>query len=169
MNTKIIYINCPEYQFNKHLDLDKVSSDIDNVLISNFNNKNVILRGIQSEKHILSKKELIEIILKTGTDRYGLDNINEVIVSHDHIDLFGFACKIVAPITLPILEGFHKWKPKSLERPQCKVDIWMVYDAKKLKNVEYDHSYYNVKANDGYIFIKPKDKVDALLGVLVIE
>jgi hypothetical protein len=57
----------------------------------------------------------------------------------------------------------------SLERPQLRVDIWMIYDANQLENVEYNHSYYNVKARDGYLFKNPNSKPDALLGVFVIN
>jgi len=162
-------MDCPAYRFDTKPDLKKISNDIDDMLINNFHGQDIVLRGIQSEKHNLPKDELIKLIIETGSDRYDLYNPGEIKISNKHIDLFGLACKVVASITLPILEGFHKYKPKSLERPQYRVDIWMIYDANRLKNVEYNHSYYNVKACDGYVFKNPKNKKDALLGVLVIK
>lgn len=168
MSTKLIHISCPDYQFD-NLDLNVVSQTIDCALISNFANQKVVIRGIQSEKHELPKEKLINQILETGSDRYGLENKNEVKVSDQPIDLFGFACIAKSPMTLSVLEGFHKWKPMCLERPQRKVDIWMIYDASKLDNVEYHHSYYDVKAKDGYTFKDPLSKQQSLLGVLVIN
>jgi len=68
-----------------------------------------------------------------------------------------------------VLEGFHKWKPKALEKPQRRVDIWMIYDADQLKNIEYTHRHYGVKVKDGFMFNEPSSKKDALLGLIVIE
>lgn len=167
--TKTIFIDCPDYQFN-NLDLAKVGSRIDDALLDNFANKKCVLRGIQSKKHQLDKNILIENILKNGSDRYQESSDQQVDVCGENIDLFGMACKMdKKPISLPILEGFHKYKPKSLERPQTKVDIWMVYDANQLTNVEYLHSKYKVLAKDGYIFKNPTDKQTALLGIIVIN
>lgn len=165
---KTIHISCSEYQF-ENLDLDNVSKCIDNALIENFADKNIVLRGIQSKQHSLPKDQLINQILKTGSDRNDSDSINEVKVNDRHIDTFGLACVVKSPITLPILEGFHKFKPKSLERPQLQLDIWMIYDAKKLTNVEYFHGHYKVMASDGYVFKDPANKPDSLLGILVID
>jgi hypothetical protein len=168
MKTIVEHISCPDYQFDE-LDLNKVSKCIDSALVDRFAGKNVVLRGIQSEKHSSSKEDLIQKILETGSDRDNSDNSNQVKVNDVHIDLFGFACKIKGSITLPVLEGFHKWKPKSLERPQLRVDIWMIYDAEQLDNVEYNHGLYGVKAKDGYVFKKPNNQQKALMGMIVID
>lgn len=167
---KPILLSCPCYEFSGELDLKKVSQCIDNTLVNKFEGKKVVIRGIQSKKHTLPKEKLIQQIVQTGSDRYASTGKHEVRVSKDPIDLFGYGCIIKkSPIVLPTLEGFHKWKPKSLERPQLKLDIWMIYDASQLENIEYFHSYYGVKAKDGYIFKNPKDKTSALLGVVVIQ
>jgi hypothetical protein len=79
------------------------------------------------------------------------------------------ACEVKGSISLRLLKGFHVWKPMSLEKPQRKVDIWMLYDTEQLENVEYFHSHYKVMARDGYLFKNPERKTDALLGVLVID
>lgn len=170
MDTKCIYLDCPAYEFNENTNLKAISRVIDNCIIDNFYGKNIVLRGIQSKKHNITKQEIINHILKTGSDKYELINSNEVKVSDKQIDLFGYACNTnSSPITLNTLEGFHKWKPKSLERPQLKVDIWMIYDANQLNNIEYHHSYYNVKASDGYNFKSPDNKPAALIGMVIIN
>ena len=168
MAIKLLHIDCPEYQFD-NLDVEKVGHCIDKALFDNFAGKNIILRGIQSEKHDLHKDQLVKKIVAFGSDRFGNRNDNAVNVNDKYIDLFGLACKVEGPISISILNGFHVWKPMSLERPKRKVDIWTVYDADQLENVEYFHSHYKVKAKDGYIFKKPERKTDALLGVLVID
>ena len=169
MSSKLLHIQCPEYKFDENLNLKKAGQCIDAALIDSFVNKNVVLRGIQSGKHEIPKDKIIEQILKTGSDRFESENSNEVKVSDIDIDLFGLACKIAGSISLPILDGFHKWKPKCLERPQRRLDIWMIYDANQLENVEYFHNHYKVMAHDGYVFKDPKHKTKALLGVLVID
>lgn len=163
-------LDCPDYAFGKDLDLSKVSQCINKILVSHFKDKTIVIRGIQSEKHTMSKDQLVQHIIDTGSDRYETDSTNAVEVSDKPIDLFGYACTVKhTPIVLPILEGFHKWKPKSLERPQRKVDIWVIYDAKKLKNVEYLHGQYGVRAKDGYVFKDQSNKPGALLGVILIQ
>jgi len=166
--TKVIKFQCPEYQFD-NLNVDAVGKCIDAQLVENFADMNIVLRGIQSEKHDLPKEELVKYILDTGTDYYQSDSDNAVKVSDKKIDMFGLKCKVIAPIALPTLQGFHIFKPKCLEKPQRKIDIWMVYDAAQLENVEYMHSHYNVIAHDGYVFKDQNDKQSALIGLLIIE
>jgi len=129
----------------------------------------VVLRGIQSGKHSLQKDELIEFILKNGTDKYEVTSNNSVDVADKRIDLFGMSCTIEGSITLEILKGFHVYKPKSLERPQQRVDIWMIYDPSKLTNVEYLHRIYGVRVIEGYVFNNPHDKAGGLLGMIIIQ
>jgi hypothetical protein len=168
MSALLEYISCPDYQFDS-LDLNKISQCIDRSIINKFADQKIVIRGIQSEKHDIPKDKLVQLILDTGTDRHGAKSDHAIKVNDRPIDLFGFGCKAHGPLTLSVLEGFHKWKPMSLERPQLRVDIWMIYDANQLENVEYNHSYYNVKARDGYLFKNPNSKPDALLGVFVIN
>ena len=117
----------------------------------------------------MPKDELVKKIIAFGSDRFEAKNDNAISVNDKYIDLFGLACKVEGPISISILNGFHVWRPMSLETPQRKVDIWTVYDAGQLENVKYFHSHYTVKAKDGYIFKNPERKTDALLGVLVID
>ena len=168
MATKLLNLNCPEYQFDD-LDVEKVGNCIDDVLIANFGGKNIVLRGTQSEKHDMQKEEFVSRILSTGTDRFEHDNNSAINVNDKPIDLFGYVCKVEKPISARVLNGFHTWKPMSLEKPQRKVDVWMIYDAEQLENVEYFHSHYKVLAHDGYVFKNPNHKTEALLGVLVIN
>lgn len=167
---KIFKIKCPDYNPSNISTIKKTVKTIDEVIIDNFNGKDVVIRAVQSAKHDISKDELIQKIVDTGSDRYGSDSKNAKSVNDKPIDLFGYACKVdKPPFTLSILEGFHRWKPMSLEVPQRKADIWMIYDANQLINVEYNHSYYHVKAHDGYLFKDTDNKNESLLGLIVIE
>jgi hypothetical protein len=165
----IIYLSCPEYNFDGILDIKKVSQKIDTALLDNFPGQSIVLRAVQSEKCTLDKGDLINYIKRTGVDRYETSAASYVDVSDTKIDLFGMKCIVKGDISLPILKGFHIYKPKSLERPQYKLDIWMVYDAIKLKNVEYFHKAYKVTAKDGYVFRDENNKADALIGLLAIK
>lgn len=167
MALTILYAVIPSYNFYSAPDLGVIAAAIDQQIEQAFSGQPVVIRGIQAQKHALSRPDLITLIRTTGTDHYQLLANSDV--GGQTIDLFGRSCNATAPITLPILEGFHRWKPKSLERPQFPVDIWMIYDATQLQNVEYVHDHYNVPAHDGYVFIDSAAKPDALLGLLVIN
>lgn len=78
----------------------------------------------------------LEFILKNRTDKYKIASNNSVDIAGKRIDLFGMSCTIEGSIALGILKGFHIYKPKSLERPQQRVDVWPIYDPVKLANVE---------------------------------
>ncbi|NTW62214.1 hypothetical protein HGB25_02285 [Candidatus Saccharibacteria bacterium] len=165
----IFHTSCPDYNFS-NLDLEKVSKVIDDVLMDSFLGKEVVTRGVQSEKHNIEKSELIKLIAEKGTDRYSVDSENQIKVSDRPIDLFGYSCKVEGKnICLPVLEGFHKWKPMCLEVPQRKVDLWMVYDRHQLQNVHYNHGHYGVVAKDGYLFKDQNNKAKSLIGIIVLD
>jgi len=170
MSAKTFKIHIPEYRFDEWLDLERVSAVIDQVIGDNFAGRDLVLRGIQSEKHASAKSELADLIVRDGSDHYdSAGSPHSVDVNDRPIDLFGLACRVGGPMSLPILEGFHKWKPKSLERPQLRVDIWLVYDAAALTNVEYAHGHYGVIAKDGYLFNDAAHPERALLGLIEID
>jgi hypothetical protein len=168
MTTKLIHLDCPEYQLD-NLDVSQVGDCIDDILVDNLSGQKIILRAVQSEKHDLPKDELVKRILKFGTDRFDTASKHAIQVSDTPIDLFGYECDVKKPMAARILNGFHTWKPMSLERPQRKADIWLVYSPTQLENVEYHHTHYNVIAHDGYRFKRPNQAADALLALLVID
>jgi hypothetical protein len=170
--TLIININTNNYTDPLIADLNQVSSQIDDALLANFPDKTVVLRGVQSAKHSLSPEELADKIVQTGTDRADKSSQHLVDSADRPVDFYGKECLINQknrPFVLSILEGFHKYKPMSLERPQYPVDVWMIYDARQLDNVEYIHKKYGVKTRDGYLFKHPDDKPATLLGAIVIR
>lgn len=132
----------------------KVSDAIDSLPA---NNLGLLVRGVQSQKHEITKDLLKERILENGIELEDTER-------HDMI----FATPYSGESTiLQILEGFHKYKPKCEERPQYIVDIWMIFDLDTYDNIEYLHPRHNVIARDKW---KRKNSKDSgLVGVVVID
>ncbi len=167
--TKIIKTDCPEYNFDREPDLKKIGKKIDKVLTDNFNSKDIILRCVQSGKHE-SKQALIDHIIRSGSDYYEAESHKATNMADRKIDLYGYACTVgKSNIGYHMLEGFHIFKPKCLEKPQYPVDIWMIYNPEQLENVEYLHQRYNVIARDGYLFKNKDDKRKVLIGLIIVN
>lgn len=170
MKRKIIHIECPAYILSKKLDYIKAGNEIDSALNENFMNQYVMIRAIQSSKHKMPRDKLIERIIEYGNDRYDSNSEYAANVTDRPIDLFGLVCKIEGqPIAKELLEGFHKWKPKCEEKPQHKADIWMILDPKQFEQVEYNHSRFNIKVSDAYVYKNPNNKPDALIGIVIVD
>jgi len=117
----------------------------------------LIIRGIQSGKHDLSKEDLLQVIIKNGREYESTAEPNTI-----------FAALYESRDTiLHILEGFHKYKPKSEERPQYPVDIWLIFDARAYENIEYLHPRYNVLARDKWKRVDPTET--GLVEVIVLK
>ena len=159
-------IHIPEYNFDKktnpysfHLasprKLDGIAQKIELAINSDKSDNIFLVRGIQSKHYALSRDELIKTIRRNNTDGSISDNGSFEI----------YAAPFEAGITKKILEGFHKYKPKCLERPQYPVDIWMIYDKDSFDNIEYMHPRLNVMAKDRW---KLKQSNNKSLSKLVI-
>ncbi len=167
--TKIIETDIPEYDFDCEPDLKEIGEKIDKILMDNFGGKDIILRCVQSGKHE-SKQALIGHIINSGSDYYENESDKAANMTDRKIDLYGYACSVgKTDIGYHMLEGFHLLKPKSLEKPQYPVDIWMIYNPKQLENVEYLHQRYNVIARDGYLFKDKNNKQKALIGLIIVN
>jgi hypothetical protein len=117
----------------------------------------LIIRGIQSGKHKVDKDVLLEAAIKNGQDYENIDETNTM-----------FAAPFEGEKTIQhILEGFHKYKPKSEERPQYPVDIWFIFDSRAYENVKYLHPRHNVLASDRWKRINPVKT--GLLEVIVLR
>jgi len=137
--------------------LDDISKHIGLEIDNLFEKQNLLIRGIQSGKHDLSKDDLVQEIVNNGRE---YENTTEP----DTI----FAAPYERAVTVQhILEGFHKYKPKSEERPQHPVDIWMIFDSRAYENVEYLHPRHNVLARDKWKRVNPTKT--GLLGAIVIR
>ena len=170
---KIIHIDIPEYNNNPNIDLKKIASKIDNALTNNFLDKKILLRTVSSSSHDINTAELINLIVKTGTDRYDptikgdrYDNKEK-----KRIDLFGRICT-VKPGTLmsrSLLEGFHIYGAEFHKKPSARMDIWIIYDRQKLKSVRFTPKGSNQIKGDGYVFKEHTNMPQTLLGLIVIK
>jgi len=130
----------------------QISLEIDSLSEKN----NLIIRGIQSGKHDSSKEDLLKAIIDNGREYENTIEPNTI-----------FAAPYENSETIKqILEGFHKYKPKSEERPQYPVDIWLIFDVRAYENVEYLHPRHNVLARDKWKRVDPTKT--GLLEIIVL-
>lgn len=164
----IVHVSIPEYIFDSSTNpfaydadnpqpIDAISMAIDAALKNHFVMDKVIIRGVQSAHHNLSRQDLIESIVNNGSDLHtNPGNTTEI-----------YARGYDSTAINSIIGGFHIWKPKSDDRPQYPVDVWMIFDKKAFDNIEYIHPRHNVIANDKWL-LKDNDN-HGLKGLLVIN
>lgn len=135
--------------------IEEIAAGIDKYLKSIFEMENTLVRGIQSDHHDIDREGLINRIIKNGSDSYEENGTSEV-----------FAAEYGDNTIKTILSGFHVFKPKCEERPQHRVDIWIIFDKSAFENVEYIHPRHNTVAKDKWRLRDPSNS--GLKGVLVI-
>jgi len=166
MNT--VKIKILEYNFDKqnnpysfHLtpprEIDGIARKIELAITRGKPEKPILVRGIQSGHHDLSRDELIKTIRQNGTDIYGSDT--------GKIEIY--ATPFEAGIIKRVLEGFHKYKPKCEERPQYPVDIWMIYDKYAFENIEYLHPRHKVMTKDKWE--QKNANKNGLLNIIIVN
>jgi len=169
----IISIECPEYIVDDQLDLANIGKCIDKSLVETFDGKKIVLRTISSQDHDMSKDELLSLIEREGYDRYDPERSGDRYenVANKHIDFFGRDCIVAAgkKLSQPLLEGFHIYGAELHGKPANKMDIWLIYDRSKLKGIHHKYKDRDDSKRDGYAFIDPGSKSDALLGILEIK
>jgi len=163
----IKHIEIHEYVFNTDLNpfawdaenqqpIDRIANAIDEALKQSFSMNGTIVRGVQSGHHELNRDDLVSSVISNGSDIY-LNIGNEEI----------FAKEFTDDALKSILSGFHVFKPKSEERPQYPVDVWMIFDKNTFENIEYLHPRHNTIARDKW---RLKDsRNNGLRGILVIN
>jgi hypothetical protein len=151
---KIVRIAIPEYEYDiernpfafdteNPKDLASVAERLNTEIQSRFEGKNILVRGLQSGHFTLQRNQLIKSIVAHGGDHVFARNEEA-----DTMYALDFTQWSSESTVLKTLEGFHKFKPKSEERPHYPVDIWMIFDAASYDNVEYLHPRHNVIARD---------------------
>lgn len=167
---KIVRIAIPEYTYDTNenpfafdseqpKNLSRIADRLDVEIMGRFGGSNILVRAVQSGHFTLQCNQLIKSIVAHGGDyvfRRG-DEVPGIMYAQ------GFEPWTSESTILTILEGFHRFKPKSEERPQYPVDIWMVFDAYEYENEEYLHPRHNVTARD-----KWKAKSSVRLGLQTV-
>jgi hypothetical protein len=183
---KIITVALKEYNIRAKPYYLKLGKKVDKIIEKNFTDGKYILRAIGSGEHPrLSVDELAEIILNTGTDKY--DPKREGVA---HEDFSGYDydiqagtieirnSKLVIPKSYKYRTEFgdiiwHFYEHTHLDRGHAvRIDLLLIYDPKQLRQARKFHSKAKSvrKGLNKYLykFKNPKNKKDALLGIIKI-
>lgn len=168
----IITIHLPEYTVDSEPDHNALGKVVDDELKEYFMGQTVIARGIGSSEHPgKTVDELVEIILRDGTDRYDQTRKGDRYenIQGKHIDLFGFRRKITPRMRLfkDIIYGFYHGAISIHGKP-TRIDTLILYDASRLQAVLHQYKGRADIKRDGFIFKESDKKAQALLGVVKI-
>ncbi len=171
--SKISTIHCPAYysrpdnpyQFDTGDPslLHTIADAIDTELLRRFRGKDVLVRGVQSANFDISQSHLANYIAVHGGD-YTLKPDRDTAYDFHAAHHPGFQ----GGCSLPILEGFHVYKPKCNELPLKPLDIWMVFDAGSYEEISYIHPRHDIVARDRYKLRQDFNANDSLLGIICI-
>ncbi len=163
----------PEYSLVKKPNYKKIGGKLDLFIKEHFLGKKLCIRALGSQDHHLSKEELIQKIIKKGTDKY--DNNKKSfwqsweVYKDKGIDLF--AC------FKEIKEDFHFmhevigdfYEGALADRGySVRVDILLFYDPDKLEMIPIGYAEDDI-GQDAWRFKFPKKKKDALVAVVKID
>ncbi len=170
---KLIEASIPHYNVDAPPDIHGIGKILDEKLKQNFMGKSVLIRGIASSEHSgKSADDLIEIIERTGTDRYNPARVGDRYENIDgkHIDFFAFSAKVEpeTEVMHNIIYGFYHSAIGIHGRPM-KIDIITIYDADKMQQVLHQYEGRDDIKDDGFAFKNPADKPGALLGIIKIN
>jgi hypothetical protein len=170
MGIHIKYIQIPTYTFPEDINpfafdaqpkqsIAKIAHTVNDSIAEVANKRKLLIRGIQSSKHVEAREKLVKKIIDDGSDGY-----SETLNGHGVL----FAAPYNGSQTIEfILAGFHEFKPKCEERPQYPVDVWMIFDESAYKNIEYIHPRHGTKANDKWQVVDNTNT--GLIGLIVIN
>ena len=183
---KIIEIKVPEYNIKDKIDYLKIGKKVDKKIESNFGDGKYILRAIGLDDHPnMSLNKLVLTILKLGTDKY---NQNRKEICHKEFSMYDHDIqagefkiknhKIIIDNSYEYPSLFGDAVKKFYENVlldrgyRVRIDVLIIYNAKKLKRAKK----INPNAESArpelegclYKFKNPKDKKDALVGIVKI-
>ena len=186
MKAKVLEVHLPEYHIKKKPDYVKLGKKVDAVIEKSFPDGKYIIRALGSDDHPkLSLNKLAEIVLETGTDRY---DPNRKGVCHDEFCGYDYDIqagtiiikngKLVIPKDYKYPTEFgdviwHFYEHTPLDRGYAvRIDLLLIYDPKQLTKARKFHSKARgVRRglnNYLYKFKHPKNKKDALIGIIKI-
>lgn len=171
---KILEIAIPEYKADTKPDFLTIGPKLDRLLQEHFAGQDIVLRCIGSQDHNdKTVDELARIIQQTGTDKYDANRrgygYSVGIKQSKHIDFFGSSVKVQPSTDIFTRELLRDFYHGALgDRGYAiRIDIVIVYNASKLTKVEHLYGQ-DIEESDGFVFKNPKNKIDALLGVVKV-
>lgn len=167
----VLTVHLPEYTVDTEPNHKVIGKVVDNCLREHFLGQTVVVRGLSSGEHQESVDELIEIIKRSGTDRYDPERAGYRYenIKGKHIDLFAFRRKITERTQLfkDLSWGFYHGAIAIHNKP-VRLDILTVYDSSKLKAVVHQYEGRDDIKRDGFVFKNPNNKVGALKAIIKI-
>lgn len=172
LETPVFTVHLPEYQVHTEPNHKLVGKVVDDCLKEHFLGQVVVVRGLSSGEHPdKSADELIEIIKRSGTDRYDPKRVGDRYenIEGKHIDLFAFRRKITERTQLfkDLSWGFYHGSVAIHGKP-VRLDILTVYEASQLKAVVHQYEGRTDIKRDGFVFRNPENKASALKAIVNI-
>lgn len=163
-------ISLPDYIVDSEPDEKAIGTIVDEKLREQFGERKILLRAIASSEHPNKPiDEIINIITRTGTDRYDPDRKGDRYenIENKHIDLFAFAADLRSnePVFHQAVWGFYH-SSKGIHGYPMRIDIVIIYDAEKMERIHHQYVDREDVKDDGFVFNDPAHKADALLGTI---
>ena len=169
----IYKISLPEYDVKEKPDWVKIGAKIDVLIKKHFIGQRVAIRCLGSSEHPdKSLNDLINIIKKTGSDRYDKNRKGDRYenVGNKHIDFFAIDFNVGLKTTMleKFIEPFWTWPPILHKKQPLRIDVVIIYDLSKLKRVIHQYDGRDDIKKDGFVFKNPKNKSDAIKAIVKI-
>lgn len=168
----VFTVHVPDYRVDIEPDHKAVGKLVDAEIRRHFMERTVVARGIGSQEHPgKTVDDLVRVIEQLGTDRYNPGRTGDRYdnIQGKHIDLFAFRRKVTPRMRLfeHVVWGFYHSAIAVHGKP-TRIDILTIYDAAKLKAVLHQYEGRTDKKRDGFTFIEPERKREALLSILKV-
>ncbi len=142
----------------------------DKIIHEHFLGKKILLRCLSSKDHKKTVDGLVDIIKKTGTDRYDPKRkmiFHEFYKKHKP-DIFLEECLVTKEksIMKNILQSFYQ-KTKGDRKIGLYADIITIYNPRKMKMIK--NVYEGQEKSDCFQFRDQKNKPKAILGIIVLK
>jgi len=186
MPAKIVSVSLMEYTISSKPDYESLGQKVDSVIKRNFPDGHYLIRAIGKDDHPnLTSVQLVEVITKTGTDKYKLDRKS---VAHEDFANYDYdiqAEKFEIRDGKIILEDFSKVRSLFGEivydfyenAPHdrgysVRIDLLLIYDPKQFDQAQkFNPNLIGVDPKFEKYLFKFKDqnyKSNALIGIVKI-
>lgn len=167
---RLTEIDLPQYSIKQEPDADAIGKIVDDEIRKQFLGRSIVVRGVASSEHTnKTTDELIEIIKKTGTDRYDPNRKGDRYenIGGKHIDLFGVPALVAedSEIFKVIAWGFYH-SAKATHGYPVRIDVVIIYDANQLNQVVHQYEGRDDIKDDGFSFKDGANKAQSVLGII---
>lgn len=171
-NIPVYEIHLPEYQVDTEPNHEAVGRKVDSIIKQHFLGQNVVIRALGTCEHPdKTVDDMIGIIKNLGYDRYDPKRIGDRYdnLEGKQIDFFGIDYQVTddSEIFHDFTHPFYHWC-KDQHGQAIRLDIVIVYDRAKLHQVHFTYKGRESEGqrSDGWTFIDPKKKPNAILGII---